>query len=198
MLKHIVIFGGTFNPIHKAHLTIITHLLTMEDVDKVIVIPVYNPPHKNMDSIAPYHHRTTMVKIGIAEHKKVTLSNIEQELPQPSYTYQTIMKLAEIYPSTKISLALGEDSYKNIPHWKNPDKIIEMSHFIVFRREGTPLLNMISPNTTIINNILWEENSTRIREMIQQYYSHKTEKLDLLKYIPNTILDYILQNQLYL
>lgn len=129
------VYQGTFNPIHNAHLRVADYVVEKYDFDKLIFIPAYNPPHKNLD-IALASHRLNMVKLATQNNDKFEVSDIEYKLKGKSYTYNTICELYKKYDvEGKINFIIGTDAFKNITKWFNADKLKELVKFIVFSRE---------------------------------------------------------------
>ncbi len=132
----ICIFPGTFNPIHQAHLKMAEFVLQNMDIEKIIFIPSYIPPHKNIDkSIA--NHRFNMVKLAIQNNPKFEISDIEYKSESKSYTLNTVKSLKKEYNiSDKLNMIIGTDAFANIRLWYKPDELKKLVHFIVFPRKG--------------------------------------------------------------
>lgn len=128
------VFQGTFNPIHKVHLQVAKFALENYGFDKVLFIPAYLPPHKEVDkSLA--QHRYNMVKLAISDVDGLDISDIEYKREGRSYTYLTILELKKIYNiSDKINFLIGTDAFEKIDTWYETDKLKEHLHFIVFPR----------------------------------------------------------------
>ena len=128
------VFQGTFNPIHKVHLQVAKFALENYGFDKVLFIPAYLPPHKEVDkSLA--QHRYNMVKLAISDVDGFDISDIEYKREGRSYTYLTILELKKIYNiSDKINFLIGTDAFEKIDTWYESDKLKEHLHFIVFPR----------------------------------------------------------------
>lgn len=135
---NICIFAGTFNPIHEAHLKMASHALKKYNFDKIIFIPAYIPPHKNIDSNLA-KHRYNMVKLAISGNPKFEISDIEYKeenrLENKSYSIITVKKIKELYNiKGRVNFIIGTDAFKNIHSWYKIDELKEIVHFIVFRR----------------------------------------------------------------
>ncbi len=126
------VFAGTFNPVHKTHLMMAHEAL--RDYDKVLFIPAHKPPHKDFDP-AMSAHRFEMVKLATADEPRFEVSDIEFQSDEPSYTYNTIRKLYDLYQiEGKIGFIIGSDAYEKIDTWYKADKLKELVDFIVFER----------------------------------------------------------------
>lgn len=122
-------FFGTFNPIHVAHLEIAQQIKSC-GFDEVVFVPSYMPPHK-IGNIIPFEHRYNMVKLAVG---KDSVSDIELNLQIPSYSYRTIDKLCKIDKVDKINFIIGYDQFFSLEGWKRPEKIKNMTRFIVVPR----------------------------------------------------------------
>ena len=128
------VFQGTFNPIHKVHLKVAEFALNYYNFDKILFIPAYLPPHKDVDKNLA-QHRFNMVKLAISDIDGFDISDIEYKREGRSYTYLTILELKKIYNiSNKINFLIGTDAFEKIDTWYETDKLKEHLHFIVFPR----------------------------------------------------------------
>ena len=129
----ICVFQGTFNPIHTAHTDVAEYIKNKYDFDKIIFIPAYNPPHKD---VALAQDRFNMVKLALENKNGFEVSDIEYKRGGISYTYLTIKELYEIYDiEDKINFIIGTDAFKNIESWYEADKLKELVKFLVFNRK---------------------------------------------------------------
>lgn len=131
---NICIFPGTFNPIHEAHLKMANFALQKYKFDKIIFIPAYIPPHKEINSNLA-EHRLHMVKLATASNPKFAVSDIEYKSENKSYTLITVKKIKEQYNITdKINMLIGTDAFAKIKTWYKVDELKNLVHFIVFDR----------------------------------------------------------------
>ena len=130
----ICIFPGTFNPIHIAHLKMAQIALEKYDFEKIIFIPAYIPPHKEVNSNLA-EHRYNMVKLAISKNSKFEVSDIEYKTECKSYTLLTVKKIREEYGITdKLNMIIGTDAFSKIKTWYKTDELKNLVHFIVFPR----------------------------------------------------------------
>ncbi len=131
----ICIFPGTFNPIHNAHLKVAEFALDYYGFEKVIFIPAYIPPHKNINKNLA-EHRYNMVKMATSINPKFEISDIEYKSEQKSYTLLTVKKIIKQYKiEGKLNLLIGTDAFDKIESWYKIDELKKLVHFIVFPRE---------------------------------------------------------------
>lgn len=128
------IMGGTFNPIHNAHLLIAEMAREEYGLDRVIFITDGNPPHKSANVTAK--QRFEMTHIAIADNNAFEEDDFEINRSEKSYTVNTLGYLKEKYPNNDLFFIIGEDSLNDFNKWYKPDKILEMCSLLVFPRKS--------------------------------------------------------------
>jgi len=129
--------GGTFDPIHIAHLILAEAALDQLGLDRVIFVPSARPPHKREDEVTPLSHRLEMVRLAIAGNDRLELSDLEARRPEPSYTVETVRQFArEFGGSEKLYFIMGADSLTQFFTWKDPLDLIDACEFVVVPRPG--------------------------------------------------------------
>lgn len=128
------LFGGTFDPIHNAHLEVARQSLVQMDLSKVILIPSKHPPHKSEEGMTEAGVRYEMVKLAIKGKDNLEVSPVEINRKGPSYTIDTLEEMKEVYGN--IAFIVGADNLINIDTWKEPEKLLESCPFIVAPRGG--------------------------------------------------------------
>jgi nicotinate-nucleotide adenylyltransferase len=134
---HIGLFGGTFDPVHQGHLALATHVLNRCRLDRLLFIPAPQPPHKRQP-VASFAHRAAMLDAALRDgpkQQRIRLSLIEQELPTPSYTINTIAALIERYGRNRYYLIIGADSLLDLPHWHRAEELLALVSLIVVKRD---------------------------------------------------------------
>lgn len=130
----IAIFGGSFNPVHLGHYTIVSQLLAIGKVDRVIVIPSYQNPLKKGVPVTPPKVRLEMLEKTFGELDQVDILDYEIKRKELSFTEKTLQHLKEKYPNDQLYLVMGEDSYAQFEHWKSPGTIVQYANLMVFFR----------------------------------------------------------------
>jgi len=139
-MTRIGIFGGSFNPIHTAHLILAERALQERALDKVLFIPALKPPHKPQRPVAPAEHRMRMVELAIEGNPAFEASRIELERQGPSYTLVTVRQLrAALGSAAALFLLLGADSVHDIPTWWRAQELVREVEIIAFERPGYSL-----------------------------------------------------------
>lgn len=130
------IFGGSFDPPHVAHVLAVDHVLEAGLADIVMVIPVFR--HAFDKDMTPFDVRLSLVHAAFAGRPHVEVSDIERELPAPSYTVRTLEALRARYPDDELRLLVGSDLLSDTPRWHRYEDIIRMAPPIVLGRVGFP------------------------------------------------------------
>jgi len=134
-LRKIGIFGGTFNPIHYGHLRSAEEIREMVGLERIFFIPSGNPPLKSKD-LADAGHRYKMVKTAVRGNPYFKVLDIECVRPGKSYTVNTLEQLLKKYVDVDFYFMLGIDAFLDIPNWREPEKILSMTNFVVLSRPG--------------------------------------------------------------
>jgi nicotinate-nucleotide adenylyltransferase len=132
------IFGGTFNPIHWGHLLIAETALDQEQLDQVIWVPSYHPPHRSTANLTDVGHRIEMVKQAIAPHPSFTLSTVEREREGTSYAINTLNDLKHLYPDCQWYWIIGLDAFQSLPRWYRNQELAGQCGWLVVPRLLTP------------------------------------------------------------
>lgn len=135
-IKRIGIFGGTFNPIHMGHVKAAKEVQKVFQLDKVLFIPSYIPPHKASPDIASPSHRMKMVELAVAPYPRFVPSAIEIDAGGKSYSVLTLSKLKKEYPDTSMFFIVGADAFLEIETWRDHERLLDQCHFIVISRPG--------------------------------------------------------------
>ncbi|HEU0264277.1 MAG TPA: nicotinate-nucleotide adenylyltransferase [Geobacterales bacterium] len=128
------ILGGTFNPIHLAHLRIAEEGADLCALDQVIFIPSATPPHKPEAGELPFHHRYAMVKLAVADNPQFTVSDMEQRRGGTSYLIDTLRQLRKEHPADDLYFILGSDSFRDLGNWRDYADYFPLCHLLVVER----------------------------------------------------------------
>lgn len=135
------LYGGTFDPIHKGHLHVITQLLSREIVDHILLIPAGEPRLRENAPQASGAQRRTMCQLAIKDlpseiSKKVEVNPIEILRMGPSYTIDTVEAVKQAYPDDEIVLIVGSDAYEKLDQWHRVDELLQLVTLEVIQRPG--------------------------------------------------------------
>lgn len=168
-MKKTGLYFGTFNPIHIGHCVIAQHMLEYTDLEEVWFVVTPHNPFKNKKSLLDDYERLRMVQMAIEDQYQMQASNIEFDLPQPSYTATTLAQAGEKYPDHEFALIMGADNLESFHKWKNHDWIIENHEIYVYPRiesDGGELKN--HPKVHMTEAPVMQIASTDIRKAVKQ------------------------------
>ncbi len=130
------LLGGTFNPIHLAHLRIAEEAREACGLQRVLFIPAAAPPHKIPGDFAAFDHRLAMVKAAIADNPAFAVTDLENRRPGKSYSVHTLEILRQEHPGEEFYFILGLDSFRDLPTWREYSRLFELAHLVVAARPG--------------------------------------------------------------
>lgn len=137
------LFGGTFDPVHLGHIQLMEAAMTEAGLDRILVIPAAEPPHKGSAGITGFAHRISMLRLALAGHERVELCLIESELPRPSFTIDTVKALERRDPAAarqSFSFIIGSDAFLDITSWKSHGELLAKVSLIVAQRTGAAIV----------------------------------------------------------
>jgi len=167
---NIAIFGGSFDPVHIGHETIINELSHLTYINKLIVVPTYLSPFKQKYHIKP-QDRFDILKHMYEHNSDILISDFEINRNQTTPSIITVEHFKKIYEPKKIFFIIGADNLKTLHLWDNFDKLKELVEFIVINRDGYEVKNDIIQFKTINLNI--NISSSRLREKFDIRYIPK-------------------------
>ncbi len=137
MASRVGVLGGTFNPVHNGHLAIARQTREALALDRVILVPSADPPHKPLEGVAPAKDRYEMVRLAIASDRSLAVSDVEVRRPGKSYTIDTVRLLQQEYgEETRLLFLIGLDAFLDFPHWRDPETLLTLCSFVVLSRPG--------------------------------------------------------------
>ena len=139
------LFFGSFNPIHTGHLIIANVMIESTDIQKVWFVVSPQNPLKKSKSLLHEFDRLDMVRAAAYDNYNLDVSDVEFNLPRPSYTIDTLVYLSEKHPDNEFVLIIGEDNLKSFPKWKNFESILKNYSLYVYPRRGSSESNLGIP-----------------------------------------------------
>ena len=173
-MKRYGMMGGTFNPIHLAHLYIAYEAKEALNLDKVIFMVAGNPPHKKESPIIDSNYRYDMVKMAIKNYSGFEISDYEIQKQGYSYTYETLKYLKGNEEDVEVFFIAGADSLMDIEKWKNQVLVLSNCTFVAFNRgeytketleeQKKKLQDKYKSNIVLLDVINLDISSSMIRE----------------------------------
>ncbi len=177
----IALLFGSFNPIHTAHLQIAQAAVNAGAAEQTWLVVSPQNPLKNPEQLEPFEHRVKMAQIATQNIPHVNVCQIENDMPRPSYTINTIIKLQTSFPNDEFFILCGSDVALQLDLWHRIDELKQLVEFVVYPRGADG-----AQHSAIFNGLnLIDVSSTQLRET-----------LDYSK-MPKGVCDYILSNKLY-
>ena len=194
---NIAIFGGTFDPIHNAHLEVARASRREYFMDRILFVPASQPPHKTGRFMADYEHRFEMVRLACQEHPAFEASRLEapgRDRIGRNYSIQTIRRVAQrVTTHDRLFFLIGADAFCEIATWYHWRQVIEEIEFIVVNRPGFTVDEAIIPGGARVHWLRSVNNpisSSEIRRRLQAGQSVRG-------LMPPTVARHITRHQLY-
>lgn len=194
------IFGGAFNPVHNGHINLAQSYLKSLSLDKLLVIPTANPPHKSAEGLACAQARLAMLSLAFKTDNKVEISDIEFRREEKSYTYDTITELRKSYPEDEFFLIIGNDQFLSFDKWYKYNELLSEVVLCTAAREKNKKEEIISFAEKLLNGrsdyylAAFEPvivSSSEIREKIKK-------NDDISCFVPAEVCKYIKDEGLYI
>lgn len=193
------LYFGTYNPIHVGHLIIANYMVDHTDLDEVWLVVSPQNPLKIKSTLLQDYHRLAIVRIAVEGNPKLKASDIEFDLPKPSYTSDTLAYIGERYPDHHFSLIMGEDNLRTFHKWKNYEEILNNHHIYVYPRVLTEQEKSDKPsqaalinhaNITICDAPVMKISASFIRQSIR-------EKKDVQYLLTEPVFNYVTEMHFY-
>ncbi len=138
MIHKTGILGGTFDPVHNGHLELALAAGKLCALKEVVLLPAAVPPHKQKQTVTSFLHRTAMLRIATGKYPLLHVSTLEELLPSPSFTLDTLHYLnIHSVGKTEFYFIIGADAFLEITSWYKYREVLGLCHFIVFSRRGS-------------------------------------------------------------
>jgi nicotinate-nucleotide adenylyltransferase len=208
--NRILLFGGTFNPIHNGHLIMAQEAVETLLFNQVIFIPSAIPPHK--DDVLSVYHRLKMTRLACDEVNHFKVSDVEEKREGPSFTYDTVMHFKEKYPNSEIYWLIGGDTIPELKTWYKIEELINECKFVIAERNpyklyksgNKDLFNFLVEETKpflefdymdhfipLVNSVI-DISSTDIRNKVSQ-----NDECTIKFLVPEKVEQYIYDNSIY-
>lgn len=189
--RKIGLFFGSFNPVHNGHLMLANYIVEYTDLDFIWFVVSPQNPFKEENSLLQDFHRHDMLKMAVKDDTRFEVCDIEFNMPKPSYTIDTLNRLAELYPDAEFYLICGMDNLACFDKWKKYQDILDNYNIIVYPRKGYDGGELINHKSVhIINAPEIEISSTFIRNAV-------AENKDVRHFMPETSYKYMTDMNFY-
>lgn len=203
MKRKIILFGGTFDPIHHGHTTAAQSAVEQLDADELIFIPANRSPHKHSLPQVPDSARMEMLLLATAGNDKFSVNDWELKRPSPSYSFDTVDFFSRQYAGdTRLYWLIGADMVDGLPAWHKIGRIVELCDLCIMTRPGhqnsdfsslegiltTTQIQQINDNTITVPSV--DISSSGIRKML-------ASGGNISEMVHPKVLDYITKNRFY-
>lgn len=190
-MKNIALLFGSFNPVHNGHLIIAQSIANKNNIDEVWLVVSPQNPFKQQKKLLNQYDRLHLIRLGIGENLKIKASDIEFNLPIPSYTIDTLTYLQEKFPKNTFTIVMGSDNINHFHKWKNFQSILKYYRIIVYPRPNHPIKQFENHEKVEILKVpLLEISATYIRKLLKEQKS--------IRYlVPDSVYDYIIEQRLF-
>jgi len=201
----IALFGGTFNPIHKGHISLALEVSKAFELDAVEFLPSYLPVHRELPA-ASADMRRKLVEIAIRDYPELKVNSRELDRQGPSYAVDTLKSIRQDFTQQSICWLMGVDSFNSFLSWKDPGDILQLANLIVCARPDVELDKTIFVEHYLQQNENLKQfkagkivfypmqpgncSSTKIRKLLKQGQS-------AAECLTQPVLEFIKQHKLY-
>ena len=202
-MKKIGVFGGTFDPIHNAHLLLAEQGREALELERVIFVPAKAPPHKRAGGLAPAASRLHMVRLATQRNPGFAVSDIELRRRGPSYTIDTIRALKRrVGADARLYFLIGGDTIGELPTWRSIRTLAKLCEIVPLTRPGAP-----TPRIGALAKALGEEEARALLGRLIEMPLMDVSATDVrrrvaegrsIRYLtPEIVGEYILRKGLY-
>jgi nicotinate-nucleotide adenylyltransferase len=133
-LKRVAIYGGTFDPVHNGHVEVARAVLKFFELDELLFVPAWVPPHKRNLKLTSAFHRFGMLALATQADRRLLISTVELDSPDRPYAVDTIARMLK--PDRQLFFLIGADSWNEITTWFEWQKLLTLCDLIVVTRPG--------------------------------------------------------------
>ena len=135
-MARIGLLGGTFNPPHVGHLVCAQEAWFRLGLDRVLLLPVHTPPHKEIADEPGVEHRVALCELAVAGDERLGVTRAEADVSGPSYTVDTLRRLNDECTGDQLTFIVGGDMASSLPTWREPEAVVALAELAVAERLG--------------------------------------------------------------
>jgi nicotinate-nucleotide adenylyltransferase len=191
-MRRIGLFGGTFDPPHVGHLALAEIARDRLRLDEVRFIPSGRPPHKRRGGLTPAARRLEMTRLAVRGNPAFTVSTVEIRRAGPSFTVETLRRVAAEDPPARLFLLMGADSLDDFASWRDPQAIRRMATLVVAVRPGSRAVRGAAARRRVVRleNPALAVSSSLVRSLVR---AGRTVRY----LVPDGVAAYIARHRLY-
>lgn len=191
MTTRIGLLGGAFDPPHNAHLIMARTASRALGLDRVLLLPSPHPPHKAEDALLDYRHRLAMTTLAAEGVEGVEVSRLEEEGGGVSYTADLLERCRGRF-GDDLYFIIGADSLRDLPRWRDPERVAALCTLVVFPRAGIPMWCAVGGAVSLVmfEAPVIDLSSTDVREMVAEGRAFEDS-------VPDPVATYIRRHSLY-
>lgn len=179
------VYGGSFDPPHLAHVQVASRLLARNIVDHVLVVPVFE--HAFAKDLLPFEDRLDLCRLAFDGVTRVSVSDVERDLPRPNFTLNTLQAVRALYPEAELRLIVGSDVVADLPRWHRIEEVLRLAPLLAVGRIGFD-----EPGVHELE--LPDVASRRLREDLRQRSDRESAAR---QYLPSSVWQRIVERDLY-
>ncbi len=202
MSQRLAIFGGTFNPIHRGHVTVLAAAVLNLQLDRVLVMPTAVPPHKSNPDLAAGVDRLAMCRLALTDFPAAEISDLELRRQGPSYTIDTVRQVRRLAPEAELFLIVGADMLRDFHLWRQFGEILEEARLITLPRPGVELGRLPELRAALgdeaVEKILADVQTTPLVDVSStEIRARLTAGREIDDLVPPVVAEYIREHGLY-
>lgn len=192
--------GGTFDPVHYAHLAIAEQVRDALDLAAILFIPAARPVHKPAAIVSDAEHRARMVQAAIADNPAFALNRVELDRPTPSYSVDTMRQLTAANPEREYFFIVSVEAVRELPTWREPQQLLELCRLVVVPRLGyeTPDRAWLEQQFPGAADRFVSVSTTELGHSASDIRARVAAGRSIRYLVPSAVERYIKENRLYM
>lgn len=162
------VFGGSFNPIHNAHIALAHNLLEFSGLDEIWMLVSPQNPFKQQEDLMPDNIRLELVRKSLEGETRLKACDYEMHRPKPSYMWNTLQAMRNDWPEHSFTLIIGSDNWERFHEWHHAADILDKYPILMYPRPGSRIdADRLPANVTLADTPQMDVSSTDVRRLLQ-------------------------------